>query len=701
MATVPYSSVPTAETQAAPTQGLSVRTTPDMFGGAVGSALSQFGSTAEHAGDEVFARANAMQQMVEETKARQAQVQFDQQSAQSQADFTAKEGLNAGPEALAAHSAQLAQMRSDLSNSLSSPYAKQHFDSESMPFLGRLIFSSAGHSGQQMKVAYDGTLQSQIASSRDNALQNANDDLAFKGSLQTTTDAATNFASSHGYSPEQTQQYVTQQTSALTASRIMGAIKGDPLRANKLFADAQKAGALRGEDAIKLQPMIDAMNQTRSSRVIADSTMDGSNLALGSKVIDGGRAANAIGTIESGGNYTLRGPTVEKGMYAGQQALGKYQVMPDNLPGFLKQAGLGAMTPEQFLANPAAQDKVFQSVFGDAMAKYGNFNDAASVWFTGKPMAQVDPNTSDGHTTVPDYIRRANAVLTRDAGPQELVAAGRAQASKLTPDPLVGDNVEQHILAQTAQQKKLATQQQQAVQGTIDTAIAGARGATPANLDDLGKTDPKVAEAIQSLDGPGRLKVQRQLAQAQAADNVPSPERDANWNKLVGEAQNDPDAYMSRSPYDQNLTADQRKAMTANQGKLRQGGLTDTTTGHAMKTLTDSGQLVSAGLVADGKPLDKDDYNIFTGKVHDEINQYKLAHGGTPPNPEQVKAIGSRLLSDEATSKGYLWDSTTKNYQLTVPPDTAAKLKKLLGPTASDAQVRQAYARATYNASAK
>ena len=694
MAIVPYSAVPTAETQEAPTQGLGVRATPDMFGGAVGQALSGFGQTAEKAGDEVFARANAMQQMVEETKARQAQVQFDQQSAQMQADFTSKEGLNAGPEALAKHSADLATLRNNISGSLDSPFAKQHFDADSMPFLGRMVFSAAGHSGQQMKAAYDGTLHAQMDQAGNNALANAQDDLGFKQDLQSTTDAATNFASSKGYSPEQTQDYVQQQTSGLVAKRIMGSTKGDPLRANQLYAQAQKDGTLRGEDAIKLQPIIDGMNQTRSARAIADGTMNGANFALGQKMIPVERAANAIGTIESGNIYT----TVNKD----SGALGKYQIMPANLAPWLRLAGQPAMTSDQFLASPKAQDAVFNKVFGDAMLKYGNFNDAASVWFTGKPMAQVAPGTNDGHTTAPDYLRRANAVLARDANPQELVAAGRQQASRVSADPLVGDNVEQHILAQTAQQTKLEKQDQQQTQGLIDSAIASARGATPANLDDLGKSDPKIADAIASLDGPGRLKVQRQLASAQAQDNVPSPERDANWNKLIGESQNDPDTFLSRSPYDQNLTADQRKAMVTNQGKLRQGGLTDTTTGHAMKTLLDSGQLVSGGLVAEGKPLDKDDYNIFTGKVHDEINQFKLSHAGRPPNPEEVKSIGTRLLTDEAVTKGFMWwDKTTKNYQLTVPPDIQTKLKTMMGSAATDAQIRQAYARATYNASAK
>jgi hypothetical protein len=88
---------------------------------------------------------------------------------------------------------------------------------------------------------------------------------------------------------------------------------------------------------------------------------------------------NAIAGIESGGKYDALGPVVPK---TGDRAYGKYQVMGANIPQWT-QAHLGqSMTPEQFLANPQAQDAVFKGQFGQYAQQYGP-EGAARAWFAG------------------------------------------------------------------------------------------------------------------------------------------------------------------------------------------------------------------------------------------------------------------------------------------------------------------------------
>src|SRR5258708_1530167 len=122
-------------------------------------------------------------------------------------------------------------------------------------------------------------------------------------------------------------------------------------------------------------------------------------------------AKYAIGTFESGGNYKSVGPETKLG-----RALGKYQVMEKELPTQLKQAGLPPMTPREFLNDPEAQDKVFETVFGGLMQKHGNFNDAASVWFSGLPVSQAGNRKDVLGTTVPMYLANTNALLGKYAG---------------------------------------------------------------------------------------------------------------------------------------------------------------------------------------------------------------------------------------------------------------------------------------------
>jgi hypothetical protein len=93
---------------------------------------------------------------------------------------------------------------------------------------------------------------------------------------------------------------------------------------------------------------------------------------------------NAIKSIESDGSggYGALGPLTAKG----DRAFGAYQVMGANIPSWTKQALGQTLTPDQFLKNQGAQDSVFDHFFGKSVSKFGNPQDAASVWFTGRPL---------------------------------------------------------------------------------------------------------------------------------------------------------------------------------------------------------------------------------------------------------------------------------------------------------------------------
>jgi Chaperone of endosialidase len=114
---------------------------------------------------------------------------------------------------------------------------------------------------------------------------------------------------------------------------------------------------------------------------------------------------DALGKIESGGNYGALGPTTKKG----DRAYGKYQVMGSNVGPWTQEALGKAMTPDDFLADKNAQEAVAKHYFGQALSKYGSPQDAASVWFTGKPLAKTTQQTADiTGMTVPKYLQRFN-----------------------------------------------------------------------------------------------------------------------------------------------------------------------------------------------------------------------------------------------------------------------------------------------------
>jgi hypothetical protein len=102
----------------------------------------------------------------------------------------------------------------------------------------------------------------------------------------------------------------------------------------------------------------------------------------------------AIAGNESGGNYSSLGPVVASGQYAGQQALGKYGVMPGNLPEWSVAAVGRPVSPQEFLANPQLQDAIFNHQFGSLLQTHSP-QDAASIWLTGKTLAGGGAGAAD------------------------------------------------------------------------------------------------------------------------------------------------------------------------------------------------------------------------------------------------------------------------------------------------------------------
>ena len=108
--------------------------------------------------------------------------------------------------------------------------------------------------------------------------------------------------------------------------------------------------------------------------------------------------------------YRALGKIITRPDGSKDRAYGAYQVMGANIPSWTQEVLGVALTPRQFLADERAQDAVFDVKFGQNLRRYNNFQDAASVWHSGRPLAQAQ-NASDGNMRTVDYVRRATKAL--------------------------------------------------------------------------------------------------------------------------------------------------------------------------------------------------------------------------------------------------------------------------------------------------
>lgn len=127
--------------------------------------------------------------------------------------------------------------------------------------------------------------------------------------------------------------------------------------------------------------------------------------------------ATAIASIESGGRYDAVGPLITSGKMAGQRAIGKYQVMESNIGPWTKQYFGQELTPQQYVATPAAQDAVFKGEFGRLSQAHGP-DGAARAWFAGEG-GMNDPNRKDQlGTTVAQYGNKFAQATQPQGAPQ-------------------------------------------------------------------------------------------------------------------------------------------------------------------------------------------------------------------------------------------------------------------------------------------
>jgi hypothetical protein len=131
--------------------------------------------------------------------------------------------------------------------------------------------------------------------------------------------------------------------------------------------------------------------------------------------VDLDKFKNAIAGVESAGSgdYKALGPIMASGSLKGDRAYGKYQVMGANVPVWTKEALGFSMTPQQFLNSPDAQEAVANYQFNKNYEKYGNWDDVASVWFSGRPVK--GNNSNDGYNSVSQYVQKVRKNLVGSA----------------------------------------------------------------------------------------------------------------------------------------------------------------------------------------------------------------------------------------------------------------------------------------------
>jgi hypothetical protein len=241
MPQVPYIKEPTVDPQS-PGEQVSVNAPPAAFGENIGAALSHLGTTTDQVGNELFTRAIALQDLANETQARNKVIDFTTQAAQRQADFDSLQGVDA-KNALPAHLKAIGDLRNDMRGTLTSPMAQKYFDQEASSFQNRITFSSAAHAGEQFKSYAIGTAQARIDNTT-KAYVDPFSESEYAAKNQTIENESHTIAGLKGWGEDERQAYVLKQQSVNRLGQIEQQAIQNPIKAYDTLQTSIKNGEI-------------------------------------------------------------------------------------------------------------------------------------------------------------------------------------------------------------------------------------------------------------------------------------------------------------------------------------------------------------------------------------------------------------------------------------------------------------------------
>jgi hypothetical protein len=421
---VPYNPIPQVAARDEPTPYRSEAIPSGAFGQPQAQARIQEGQTLGQVGNELYARAIAVQEFNQQAEANEKDAAFQQQQIQAYTDYTQKMGKDAVdglPGFMASQEAIRKQMGAGLS-----PYGQVLYNNQTRNAYNRMAFSAAVHAKDQQKQYVVAGFQAKRDAANNSLMANP-DPSNLAPNMQAVEDAAREQGRIQKGFPDDSDQmkdYITEAKSSAVYSYVTGMVKsGKPLVADKVLEKFAADKMVTAQDYGKLKTYVQEHINSQQSRITASDIHAGVVGDWGSeKVGDLDRAGEAVAARESSNQWLGYHPAVPSGIHKGAHALGRYGIMDFNLSPWLKEAGMEDMTPDEFIADHAAQTKLFKFKFGQLQEETGSFDGALRKWF--------GPAASDGFTNWDKYVADVHGALARGAPPQEVERVARRVADQ-------------------------------------------------------------------------------------------------------------------------------------------------------------------------------------------------------------------------------------------------------------------------------
>ena len=254
--------------------GVSVNTPAAAFGGATGAATSELAGTLGKVGNELFARAEALQQLNNETAAKDEDIKFMINAGKIHAEYNALEG-RARVAAFPKYSEDLQSLYRTHRGNLGNPMAQRMFDSAAVSTLSRSIFNGAGAAASaQSQAAHTSAVAAEallVKNAGDPTLSNKDFDALLEKNKSNVYMRSQH--SPGGWSEEVEAAENAKANSTMARSRIEGIARQNPEEGVKLYDEYVKRGLLQDQDRKMVEREVDTFIKTTGMTQVADTVL--------------------------------------------------------------------------------------------------------------------------------------------------------------------------------------------------------------------------------------------------------------------------------------------------------------------------------------------------------------------------------------------------------------------------------------------
>lgn len=673
---------------------------------AKGAGEGKIGAALESVGDTLAKQANLLQDRHNQALATDLFIQWDKEVSMESVKFRSLQGMQA-VDALPKYMAKVEEIRNKYGRTAPNIEVARLFDLDSKRRAGYMITDGAYYAGNQNKQYNIAASQARQVTAIANA-GNARDDEEFKNEVVSAIRGVNAEAVELGWSPEVTSVKRMQAVSKAWSQRLDTIAMTDPFRAQDLY-EKNKGQIADPQVRMHIEKNLIQQYNSVGTRFDADSIANGTPFK-GFPRVGGGTYREAIASIEEGkAGYQSIGPVIPSGRYAGDQALGRYQVMGKNLPEWSKEVFGREVSKEEFLASEEIQDKLFDAKFGQLVEKYGNPIDAASAWFTGRPLKQaIAEGAKDVNIGVQEYARRfSNALgpdaagpLTTESGPDWLKKAidrAKAIAQVRAPDnPAYEDMLVARVKNEYNNVKT--------VKNSVDTANYFTMVGALMKVDDTGKPainnmsqimdDPTLNAAFNALPPPRQKAVMAQVERNAKADVPLNDQRLQRFNEVMGLKVTAPEQFRELDVMSEDLPRSMKNQLFAAQRAQQKNEITDPGFQRAIHSVQGLLNDADVGQSASDKTRNAR-YNQFIGAFQVKREEW-FKEKGKYPEIEDNRKIAAQLLTDTERPGRFFGTNTMPQFE--VPEFEVAKIREAFKakgrPNPTDREIYEIYQKA-------